>query len=215
MNARTAIVVVLVVILGVGCFLILSHGPPPASAPVSECKRTDSDARSGVVVTVTRANANAGKLALTTTITNNSDASIFLLEDPALPGREATLSTLALRYDVEDDPLGADANVNIFPVPAMTLLARGATVTRRVEIHNPTILSNWLHLHWDSSTIPPTYLRRPPSVRMVPPLKVRVVVGYGTEAFEYTTTTIPQDERLAFLAWQRRAASSAITIDGL
>jgi hypothetical protein len=151
-------------------------------------------------------------MAFEVTIRNETGADIRLLDDPRLPGLEATASSLTIHYDVEDFPEGTDANVNVFRVPKQTILRSGGTVTRRVEVPDPVRLSNWVGLHWDTSSSPPTYLRAAPSVPLGSRVTVEVVVGYGTVPFEYTTKTVPQDQRLAFLAWQRRATSTPITI---
>jgi hypothetical protein len=188
--------------------------------PAYPVRRTEPASRERVEVTVTpwRLPAREGAprppdgMALEVRIRNETGADVHLLDDPSLPGLEASASSLTLHYDVEDFPDGADANVNVFRVPARTIVRSGGTATRRVEVTSPVALSNWVGLHWDTSSRPPTRLRAAPSVALGPHVTVKVVVGYGTTPFEYTTRTVPQDQRLAFLAWQRRANSTPITI---
>jgi hypothetical protein len=153
-----------------------------------------------------------GQLNLQVVITNNTGSDIYLVDEPSMPGKEATPSSLTLHYDVEDFPANADANLNIFPVPRQTLLPSGGSVTRNTYVVNPVRVSNWVRLYWDTSTTPPTYLRKPPSVTLVSPVTFKVVVGYGTAPFVYSTSTVPQDARKAFLAWQQRATSAVVTL---
>jgi hypothetical protein len=148
------------------------------------------------------------------TITNCSEASIYVLKDPSLPGIDVDRSgRLTLHFDVEDFPEGTDANVNIFPQPNLEEIGPTRSVTRQLEIPSRVKLSNWLGIHWDLTERPPRHLREPPTVDLRFPLEVKAVVGYGHSRFVYTAQTVPQDARLAFLQWQRRAASPAIAVE--
>ena len=204
MDRRLAVSGAVLLLAAAAGVALLLTGSRPGSSPASPSGAVD--------VRVVAQALSPTRLTFQVSIANRTGGDVYLVDDPRRPGVEATPTSLTLHYDVEDFPPGTLANVNIFPVPAFTVVPAGGTVTRRAEVLNPVALSNWLGLHWDTTAEPPVYLRRVPSVTMLFPLEVRAVVGYGSGPFEYTTATVPQDQRLAFLLWQRRAASPAVTL---
>ncbi len=148
-------------------------------------------------------------LSLRVTIANGTAHDIYLVDEPGMPNLEPTSSSLVLHWDVEDFPPNAVANMNIFPVPHLTRLSPGQVVERDVAVLNPVALSNYLRMYWDNGTPPQRVRQTPPPILLESPATITAKIGYAMKPFVYDSKSI-QDERLAFMDWQRIITSPPI-----
>jgi hypothetical protein len=198
--------------------LVLAIGSALAVSIVGGCGSAQGEGGAGLAVVVTPMRhtqktidpALVGEWEFKIDITNTGSETVYVVDDPRMPHFTATASELVIHWDIEDWP--ADSPVNkIFKRPRLSTLAPSATLSRIVRVKNPVRLTNYEGL-WFSTTQPTTVGPDPSEVTLGSPFTVRAVVGYGITPFRYTSTSVPQDARLVFHAWQVRGISDPIAI---
>ena len=204
--------------LGLGLMLLLVTAcgddkprdfPPPPGEPVAD----------SVIPRGYRPGADdpdlLGVLEIQVTITNNTGGPIWFVDGDSTPYLEpdAEASALTLRWDVQDWPEGVHKDG--FRSPRLTQIPPRSSAVRAVEVRNPVTPSNHHGMWFKPGELgwPIEIAWTPPAPVALPlPVRVRAVVGFGSTEFKYTTTSQPQDMRLAFLSWQQRATSEDVTV---